>query len=557
MNIKTRDYFVFLSFFLGVLLVHWPARNAGFVSDFLGWQELYDKGPWWAFIYSFGYGGHQQVLQLINYSMYKAFGTYGLPWYLLFCLFHTLNGWLLYFLLLKISELWGTPYGRFTAIFGALFFLFSPYHPEVTVWRVCLHYMISGICTLAALLCTMQYLTHGRTRVLWYAHGWMLLNLFTLELALAIPLLTHGLLIGWQFSATRAKSADGEDGEEAHRTIRWLQVFKFMTLPQIGLYIFFFVFNKITLGQWVGHYGEKRMLQFDGVKMLSAPLKYVVKPVFFARHWSHGDKTQLFNWMSTDFIVLMGYLLLTAMALSVVFLRNGLPGRIKVSVVLLWLGVLAAFPVSNLHFEWLLYNENDRYGYMTALFVLPIVAILFSWLARWWKYFAACLYLILSIHLMSLSIGDWAEMERIYRKLLREFVWFDKKELYVLSLADNYEGIWMFRNYVKGSALADAFKITEHRDLSIDTHEIAFYNMNSSEDGITASIPDPKDGLIRVQFDQWGNWWWLYGLGAKDYETDEYSVEFKDNWYNLRLKNPSPDAVFIYQSGDGWKTLSR
>jgi hypothetical protein len=261
--------------------------------------------------------------------------------------------------------------------------------------------------------------------------------------------------------------------------------------------------------------------------------------------------------MSTDFIVLMGYVLLTAMALAVVFLRNGLPGRIKVSVVLLWLGLLAAFPVSNLHFEWLLYNENDRYGYMTALFVLPIVAILFSWLARWWKYFAACLYLILSIHLMSLSIGDWAEMERIYRKLLREFVWFDKKELYVLSLADNYEGIWMFRNYVEGSALADAFKITEHRDLSIDTREIAFYNMNSSKDGITASIPDPKDGLIRVQFDQWGNWWWLYGLGAKDYETSEYSVEFKDNWYNLRLKNPSPDAVFIYQSGDGWKTLVR
>jgi hypothetical protein len=385
----------------------------------------------------------------------------------------------------------------------------------------------------------------------------MLVNLFTLELALAIPLLTHGLLIGWQFSASKAESTDKEDQKPERLKIHWGKVFKFMTLPQIGLYAFFFIFNKLTLGQWVGHYGEKRMLQFDYLRMLSTPLKYLVKPIFFARHWEHADKTWLFTGMSTSFAVLIGYIFLIATALAVVFLRDGLPGRIKASVVLLWLGILAAFPVSNLHFEYLLYNENDRYGYLTSLFVMPVVAMLFSRLNRWWKYFGASLYLALSIHLLVLTVGDWAEMERIYRKLLDEFVWYDQKELYILSLADNYEGIWMFRYYEKGSSLADAMKIVKHRELTTNIHEVTFFNMNTGTDGLSARVLDPTANILRIEFDQWGNWWWLAGLGAHNYETDEYSVDFKDKWYDLHLKHPNPDAVYIYQSGDQWKTLER
>jgi len=89
-----RDYLLFALFLLGVLLIHWPSHEAGFVSDFLGWQAAYEKGSWLGIFNFFGYGGHQQVLQFVNYTMYRLFGTAGLPWYLLFCIFHAANGFL-------------------------------------------------------------------------------------------------------------------------------------------------------------------------------------------------------------------------------------------------------------------------------------------------------------------------------------------------------------------------------------------------------------------------------------------------------------------------------
>lgn len=546
-----RQVQIFGLFFLSSLILYWPARNAGFVSDFLGWQDLYDKGPWYGFLYSFGYGGHQQVLQLINYCMYKAFGTNGLPWTFLFCAFHAANGYLLYRLLLKMGNIWQLQFTGFTAMFGALFFLFSPYQPEVTVWRVCLHYMISGLCTLGAIWYTLDYLQKGRVRALWWAHGLMLINLFTLELALAIPLLTHGVLIGWQLSH-KAPSVESPDTHDRYH-LDWKKTILYLSLPQIGLYIFFFVWNKLTLGQWVGHYGEKRMLAFDPVRMLSTPLKYMVKPLFFIRHWEHADKMALFNWMSGDFGIKFCYILLISMALSVFFLRNFLTPRIKLAVLLLWLGILASVPVSNLHFEWVLFNENDRYGYVSSLFVLPVMALALARLARWWKYFAALLYLFISSFLLRNTVNDWAEMDRIYHKLLDEFVWYDAKELYVLSLADNYQGIWMFRYYPKGSALADAFQVVKHRNLSGIIHETAFFNMNTGHDALSAKVLEGN--TLRVEFEQWGNWWWLSGLGANDYETDDFAIDFQDKWYDLRLKRLNPEAVYIYQSGDHWKTL--
>ncbi|MEI6410949.1 MAG: hypothetical protein WCR52_16300 [Bacteroidota bacterium] len=542
-----RDSLLFTLFLLGTLLIHWPAHQAGFVSDFLGWQDLYNKGSFWGVFNSFGYGGHQQVLQLINYTMYKIFGTYGIPWYVLFCTMHAINGWLLYRFILKISELWGIPDARWSAVAGALFFLFSPYNPEATVWRVCLHYMISGMCTLGALLLTTEYLVRGDVRKLWWAHGLMLINLFTLELALAIPLLTHALVIGW-FIMRPTRSDLNE------MPFSWKQIFQYMTLPQAGLYAFFFLFNKLTLGQWVGHYGEARMLKFDYLRMLSTPLKYTIKHIGFVRNWAHPAKMLVFDFFSTPTGLMWGYGVLLSMVLAVLLFRKRLPARYGAVTLLLCMGILAALPVSNLHFEWVLYNENDRYGYLTSLFCMPALALLIAALPRWWNLTTGVLYLTLSVWLMFQTVVWWGEMERIYRQLLDEFKWYDNKEIVVMSMADDYRGIWMFRIYSKESALADALNMVKGRRPSGKITETAFFNMNSAADGMTATRPDPN-GPIRVEFNEWGSWWWLAGLGANDYETDDFKVVFKDKYYELTPKSDHKDAVYIYQSGEHWKTL--
>jgi len=263
---------------------------------------------------------------------------------------------------------------------------------------------------------------------------------------------------------------------------------------------------------------------------------------------------KLFGFLESPQGLWLGYGLLGVLILAAFFLRNKVSNKFALIVTLLVLSILAAFPVSNLHFEWMLYNENDRYGYLSALFALPALALLFSFIPGYFKYLPALGFLVLSAWLMFKTATSWGEMERMYRKLLDEFHWYDKREIFVLSLADNYQGIWMFRMYSKESALADALRWVKNKKLDAQVYEPAFFNMNTPADGITASVPD-STGVIRVEFDQWGNWWWLSGLGANDYETERYKVVFKGKWYELTLKGDREDAVFIYQSGDGWKEL--
>ncbi len=541
-----NQYFWATLFFLGTLIVHWPSHNAGFVSDFLGWQAHYRDDSFWDFIKSYGYNGHQQVLQLINSSMYQVFGTAGIPWYILFCAAHTFNGLLLYRFLLKITQLWGTRDGLWIAVTGTAFFLFSPYHPEVTVWRVCLHYMISAACLLGSLLLTIDYLERNNRRALWCAHGLMLLNLFTLELALVIPLLTHAFCLTWWLTRPTRKN-------DQQPSINWSVLFRFMTLPQIGLWAFYFIFNKLTLGAWVGHYGVERHLKINYLQIFSNALKYEVKYPIFARHFAHPAKAKLFNALSEAHTVYWGYGILAALVLIAVVFRNRLTPKFPIFVMLLGMGLLAALPTAQLHFEWVQYNENDRYGYLTALFVLPALAILFSGLPGSWKYVPATGFMWLSVVLLLRTCGWWGDMERIYRKLLADFQWYDKKEIYVLSLADNYRGIWMFRMYGPQSSLVDALNLVENKHLAANVHELAFFNMNTPQDGVTVTTPD-STGMFRTEFNQWGNWWWRNGIGALDYETDQYKVQFKGKWHELTFKNGRPkDAVFIYQSGDSWK----
>lgn len=540
---KNRRLATGLLFFAIAFVTHWPARDAGFLSDFVGWQDLYDRYGWGGVWNSFGYGGHQQVLQFLNYTLYAVFGTWGLPWHFVFCLAHAANAWLLYRLMLRLTEAWGASEGRFIALFGALFFLCSPYNPEVTVWRVCLHYLLSGLFSLGALWLTLDFIQKGNTRALWWAHGLMLVNLFTLELALAIPLLTHALYVAAQF----AKRDGGLFAD-------WKRALWHMTLPQAGLYGFFFVFNKLTIGQWVGHYGEERMLDFNVLQMLANPLRYILKHLLLARHWDHTFKMRLFEGMESWPVVLSGYGLIIGLALLAILGYRRISRRFSLLVLLLILAIMAALPVSNLFFDMLLLNENDRYGYLPSLFIMPALAILLSWLPRFWPLRTASVFLGFSIFLLIQTNFYWREMDRIYRKLLDEYAWQDKKEVIILSLADNLQGIWMYRFYKPESAMADALTTVKRQKPQGLIREVALFNMFSGKEKINASWIE-KPNKIKVEMEQWGPWWWIRGLGAQNYENERFKVEFKGRGYELTFKNGVGDALLIYQSADSWKVL--
>jgi hypothetical protein len=545
MTLGKRDGWIALIMLIGVAAIHWPAHEAGFVSDFMGWEREYREQSFWAFLTTFGHPVHQQLPQFFNILLYKAFGAWGLPWYLLFCSIHAANGFLLYRLLLKISALWQLKHGAWLGITGALFFLFSPYITDATVWRVCLHYLMSGAFTLGALIGTADYLERGNRRSLWLAHGLLLLNFFTLELALAIPLLTHALCIGWWLTRP----------ENQKQAIAPGTFFRQMTLPQLGIGSLFFLLNKLTFGQWVGHYGEATHLKFDALKMLAQPMKYAAKYATFGRHFEHADKAKMFGFIESERGLLICYGLFALLVVGTLCFKRKSHPRLSVGLLLFSLGLLATLPVSNLHFEWILFNELDRYGYVASLFFLSAIAVLFSAIPGRWKNLPSAAFLLVSIFFLFKTMLWWRDMENCYRKLLQDFKWYDKREIFVLATADNYQGIWVMRSYRDKPALQYALELLQHKPLDNQFHEVAQYNMNSLQEGLTATIPDTTTGVIRVEFDQWGNWWWKNGRGANDYQNDLYKVVFKGKWYELTLKNPPKDAVFIYQSGDSWKVL--
>src|SRR5688572_22745660 len=135
--------YIFFLFWIIILISYIPAYRAGFVFDFLGWQRAYAKGTFYDILNCFGYPANHQLLQLINYSFYRVFHLSPLPWYLLFTAVHACNGYLLYKLVIQISNYWKSHVPSLLAAGGVMVFLLHPYAVEPVVTKVCIHYLLS------------------------------------------------------------------------------------------------------------------------------------------------------------------------------------------------------------------------------------------------------------------------------------------------------------------------------------------------------------------------------------------------------------------------------
>jgi hypothetical protein len=538
-----NHYRIALAMFLATAALHWPTKDAGFVADFWGWEKLYREQSFWGFWNTFGHTVHQQLPQFFNIVWYRLFGTQGLPWYLLFSLLHAANGYLLYRFLLKTSGMWQLSHGKWVALAGASFFLCSPYIADATVWRVCLHYLLSGGFTLGALLAVSDYLERGHTKVLWWAHGLLLLHYFTLEFALATPLVVHALCFGWWLTQPR----------ETQKPVVVENFLRLITLPQLAITALFFASNKLTFGQWVGHYGESTHLKFNTLQMLAQPFKYLAKYWTFGRHWDHGDKARLFGFIDSERGLWILYGLLLGLVASALWIKRRQHPRLSLGLLCCVMGFLAVFPVSNLHFEWVLFNELDRYGYLASLFFLSTLAMLFSALPGWWKNLPAGAFLLVSLFYLHQTLGWWKDMDDCYKNLLRDFRWYDKKNVCILASADNYKGIWVVRSYRDKPALQYGLELMHHKPLDMQLTEVAQFNMNNNREGITATTD--STGMIRVEFNQWGNWWWKFGRGANNVDNEQYKAVFKGKWFEFTPKNMPPNTTYIYQSGNSWKAV--
>jgi hypothetical protein len=251
-------------------------------------------------------------------------------------------------------------------------------------------------------------------------------------------------------------------------------------------------------------------------------------------------------WLFTGFFILLG--------LAYLYFYKKLSLPVKVAGWFLLAFFLALAPIANLYFNYLLYIENDRYGYLASVFFSLFLLTLFSTLPRWAGYSLFAIYLSLSAYFLQKTNHIWFDATQIYYSLLNDFRWYDKKEVYVLNLPDNLQGCLLFRDYSSQSlGLKDALQYVQRKPYSGKIWEVAQYNLTSAQDGVKAEWADKQ--LIVTTFQQWGNWWWRGGIGASAYEKGIFSFEPKGQSHEVRLKQIPTDAVFIYQTGGKWQAI--
>jgi len=538
--LKNKKFLLF-AFCLISLLAYYPARNAGIVTDFLGWLYKYKEGSYADVINCFGYVGHHQFFHLINYSIFKTIGVSHFGWYFIFALFHGLNGYLLYLL----SERWFNRWEiklPYASIFIALLFLLSPYQVETLTWKACFHYIMSvGLC-LSGFLYLLRYLERANRRDLIIVHILFLCALFTLEINLATPFIYLLFIL-----------ADYYRNPKGELKNKVFHVF----LVQFVFIVLYFLLNKFSLGEWVGHYGEDDHLNFSPDLIFGNGLKHFFKHVFLLHYFPFAIKEFVYTALGNAKVFVPIILILLGVLGFVIKRFKSLSGPFQISSTSLVMFFMGIFPIVNLFFMYVIQHENDRYSYFAMpFFCIAIVSILYK-LKFVPRYTILTLYLIIHMVLLSSMVKNARFAGEGCKALLENFPCerAEGKRVYFLAIPDNFNGMYMYRDF---GEYTTSFK--ESMDLlydptceNVDYRTVAQYNFKYPSDIINAYFE--TEDRVRVFIGQNGTWFWKDGIGLSDYETENFKVVNKGWYFTVTFKDLSVKPLLLYPHGGEWKIL--
>ena len=537
-----RNQWFWLAFFLaGTLAVYWPAREAGFVTDWLGGQERYETGTFSDALRSFDWVALLPVLFVTNFTLFKVFGTAWLPWFLIFTGLHALNGWQLYRLAGRLPGIGASgPNGPWIAPAVAALFLLSPYAAEPVVWKGCIQYLISLLFLLTALHQTLHFVEKPALRPALWTNGLFLAAIYLTEWNIIWP----AIFVLFLLVVTYARG----DWPQFGRRLGWL------VLPQAAMVAGWFGLNKIYLGHWVGHYGSGTHLKLDIPAMLATEYKYLVKYPGFVRFFEHPVKERVFGWFDRP-AVLWG-----TTAVLCLLLAAWLVLFKKINARWQWAGFgLAAFfaallPVANLYFYFLQWSENDRYGYYASGFFWLAAVLALAGLPR--RVFRPVVvgFLAVSFIFLLKMTRTWGQAEDIYASLVQDFRWYDRDEVIILASPDNLSGVSILRIIGQPCGFDEALALRRREPFKGKMWEVAQFNMETPNDGVKVEKLDTDTSgmTYKVLFPQFGNWWFRNGIGAGDYETESYIFRTREWHVETTLREKRPNRAVIYPVGGKW-----
>jgi hypothetical protein len=518
-------------------LLYWPAREAGFVTDWLGGQEYYETGTIWDALHNFGWRALVPVLFVTNFTIYKLFGIYWLPWFLIFTGLHALNGWQLFRLVARLMPGSAGRNAHAAALGAGFLFLLSPYAAEPVVWKACIQYQFSLFLCFAALHRALRYFDRPHWRYPLEINALFLFSIYLTEWNIVMP----GLMAAFVFVCTRA---------ERNWSRLWPRL-GVLVAPALLVLAGWFAVNRHYLGAWVGHDGAATHLNLDARLMFATSLKYLVKYATFVRYLEPALKGRLLGYCDQP-AVLWGAASVFVLLFGVWLLRfDRLTPRLQ------WAGFagiaffIAVFPVSNLFFYDLMLSENDRHGYYASAFFWMAAALLLSGLPVGLFRVAVAVLLAFSAGFLLKTTRLWGASEAVYASLIRDFRWYDKEEVFILGSPDNLQGIYMMRIIGQPGGFDEALALRRKQPFKGKIWEVAQFNMTKPDDGVKVER-DSAGTTYYAAFLQNGNWWWRNGIGASDYETERFVFQKKEWHVEMRLKEKRPGSVVIYPVGGRW-----
>ncbi len=542
-NLKARFYHpltVFVLYAVLTLVLYYPTRYAGFTSDFTGWQENFETQGVAGIPRAFDYHGLHHVFLAIYYTLYRLFHIRGIPWYLLFALFHALNAALMYRLFRHLFARLEIPSGRQVALMGTLFFLVNPFQAEVLVWKTCLHYLMALFFLLTVLWEEVRYLESGQVRHLYIAHLVFFVSLFSLELSYVTPLFSLALVL-FVHSTYVAKAL-------RQSLVR-------VVAPQFVLLALFFGLNKLVLGEIVGHYGTERHLLLKPTDFLAGIYRYTLKYVTFGRFWDFHKEMKMYDFVSQPVFVWPVTALLVVLFVRFLLTWQQRKARTQVAWFLAAGWVIGLLPVANLFFTVLLLGNNDRYGYYASGFLLTLFALgLYGIRYRPLRNALLSAWLITNVVLQQRLAYIWRVNGVLHDELLANFDFPPDENILILSLPDDNNGLLLFRMYSSTGVLVDDLRYHSGKVHRGEIRAVAMYNVMDLGDGVQVIARDST--TLEVFFKQWGNWWWMETLGApRQMENDLFKFKLIPGGYRLTFKRPPDEYTLIYQDGLEWQVV--
>jgi hypothetical protein len=534
---KRTNFRLYLFFFLLTVIFYWDTRDAGFVTDFLGWQHTVDNNSFAEVIHASDRGikSFYHLSHLEMYTLSKLFGTWGLPWFLVFAALFALNGLLVFLFSEKIFTIFKVKNGFLIAFVGVLCFLLSPYQAEIMVWRASFHYLTAFAMMLGFLHYTLLYLQNPQSKYVLRATALFGCSVFALEFFFITPLLAAVLVLFWQLNFPKTF--------DVKKT-----VLRFVGGPLsiLGLYLIAYHW---VYGKWIGHYGAEAHNKVFTPESFATYTKYIVKHLFFIRYFENTPKTAIFHFFDTPSVswgIFIG--ILAFFALSLVFFKK-LSSQARLIAFNLAFFSLLIMPVMTLFFATGLLTENDRYGYMASAFLYTGVALALARLGKNVFLTIMTIYLGFSVFFLVKTTSLWFKSERTFTNLIKSYRWWDAEEVLVLNAPDNLEGMYMFRIRGAESAIPEALEAFRRQKVSFKIYDTQRYTLTDWTNGVHIRVNTPDS--LTVSFNQFGTWW----TREPNYETEQYTVKDGAGNYTLKLKPTTKKRVLLFQVADTWQEV--